>query len=184
MNRIEKNNIILVVVDIQGGLAELVVDRDRLFQKVNLLARGANILGVATVLTEQIPEKLGKTRSEIADAFVSAELITKSTFSCCGEKTFTDKLAARSEEQVLLCGIEAHICVLQTGLDLLERGYRVFVVRDAVSSRSELDRDTALDRLRDSGACIVTAEMVLYELLKTAQSEDFREILKLVKLLG
>lgn len=184
MNKIKKNNVVLVAVDIQGALAELMADRERLFRKVNLLAQGTDLLGVPKILTEQIPEKLGKTRPEVAVSLTNAELIAKSSFSCCGEDSFLDAISALRVKQVLLCGIEAHICVLQTGLDLLERGYEVFVVGDAISSRNEIDRDTAIDRLQKSGACIVTAEMALYELLQTADSQQFKDILKLVKSLS
>ncbi len=181
MNKIEKNNVVLLLVDIQGALAELMSDRERLFRKVNLLAQGADLLGIPKILTEQIPAKLGETRTEVAGALSNAYLITKSSFSCCGEAAFLDMISSLREKQVLLCGIETHICVLQTGLDLLERGYEVFVVRDAVASRDGLDHDTAIDRLQKSGACIVTAEMSLYELLQTADCDEFKDILKLVK---
>jgi len=178
---LEIQNACLVVVDVQGKLAQLMVDKESLFKNIRILIQAAKILDIPILWCQQVPESLGPTVPEIAELLAGEEPIDKACFSCCGEERFTAELNALGKEQVLLCGIEAHICVYQTAMDLMEGGLDVTVVADAVSSRTEQNRETALDRLSAEGANISSTEMTLFELLKTARHPQFREIARLVK---
>ncbi|NLH43994.1 MAG: hydrolase [Planctomycetes bacterium] len=178
---LEIQNACLVVVDVQGKLAQLMVDKESLFKNIRILIQAAKILDIPILWCQQVPESLGPTVPEIAELLAGEEPIDKACFSCCGEERFTAELNALGKEQVLLCGIEAHICVYQTAMDLMEGGLDVTVVADAVSSRTEQNRETALDRLSAEGTNVSSTEMVLFELIKTAKHPQFRDIARLVK---
>jgi len=178
---LEIQNACLVVVDVQGKLAQLMVDKESLFKNVRILIQAAQILDIPILWCQQVPEALGPTVPEIAELLAGEEPIDKAHFSCCGEERFTAELNALGREQVLLCGIEAHVCIYQTAMDLMEGGLEITIVADAVSSRTELNRETALDRMAAEGANISSTEMTLFELLKTARHPQFREIARLVK---
>jgi nicotinamidase-related amidase len=170
-----------MVVDVQERLAPAIFERERLVQNVVRLIRGAGILGVPVFATEQYRKGLGATVPEVAAALGLDIPIEKLSFSSCGAVGLTDALRAKGVSDVIVCGIEAHVCVCQTCLDLLGEDYRVFVVADAVSSRTPENCRIGLERVRDAGAVIVSTEMVLFELLEKAGSEEFKKILGLVK---
>lgn len=178
---LEIQNSCLVVIDVQGKLAQLMFDKESLFKNVRILIQAARILDIPILWCQQVPEALGPTVPEIAELLTDEEPIDKACFSCCGEERFTAELNALGREQVLLCGIEAHVCVFQTAMDLMEGGLDITIIADAVSSRTEQNRETALDRLSAEGANISSTEMALFELLKTAKHPQFREIARLVK---
>ena len=172
---------VVVFIDVQGRLAEAMADREALFAALSKLLRGATELGLPVLWTEQIPEKLGPTTPELAVLLPGGTPIPKQSFSCCGAPEFVRRLAETGRRQVLLCGIEAHVCVQQTARDLLDEGYEVEIAADAVASRSRANKEIALARLRDEGAGITCVEMALMELLRTAGSDRFRAILKIIK---
>ena len=178
---LEIQNSCLVVVDVQGKLAQLMVDKESLFKNIRILIQAAQILEIPILWCQQVPEALGPTLPEIAELLTGEEPIDKACFSCCGDERFTAELNALGKEQVLLCGIETHVCIYQTAMDLMEGGLDVTIVADAVSSRTEQNRQTGLDRLAAEGANISSTEMVLFELLKTAKHPQFKQIAKLVK---
>lgn len=178
---LEIQNTCLVVVDVQGKLAQLMVDKESLFKNIRILIQAARILDIPILWCQQVPESLGPTVPEIAELLADEEPIDKACFSCCGQEQFTAEINGLGREQILLCGIEAHICVYQTAMDLMEGGLDTTIVADAVSSRTEQNRETALDRLSAEGANISSTEMVLFELIKTSKHPQFREIAKLVK---
>lgn len=178
---LEIQNACLVVVDVQGKLAQLMFDKEFLFKNIRILIQAARILDIPILWCQQVPEALGPTVPEVAELLADEEPIDKACFSCCGDERFTAELNALGKEQVLLCGIEAHICIYQTAMDLMEGGLDVTIVADAVSSRTEQNKETALDRLSAEGANISSTEMALFELLKTARHPQFREIARLVK---
>ena len=171
----------LVVVDVQGKLAQLMWDKDRLFNNIEILVKSANILGIPILWCQQYPKALGETIEQVAAHLKDISPCDKKSFSCCGNEEFAEKLHAVGRRQFLLCGIETHICVYQTTMDLLDRDYDVEVVGDAVSSRTKENKDAGLSRIKWEGAAITTTEMALFELLGTADHEKFREIAKLVK---
>jgi nicotinamidase-related amidase len=171
---------VLIVIDVQGKLADVMQEPDNLFGNILRLTRSANELEIPVIVTEQLPEKLGPTRAELADALIDAPIISKSSFSCCAEPAFMTALAESGKKQILLCGIESHICVLQTALELLEQKFDVFVAADAVSSRAPENKRLALDRLRQHGAEITVTESALFEWMRDATHPAFRVVRKLL----
>ncbi len=171
----------LVVVDVQDKLAAVMHERERLFDGLQRLARGARALDLPVLWLEQNPQRLGATVAPVAAALEGLAPIAKMCFSCCDSGEFMARLEASGRRQVLLAGIEAHICVYQTAMDLSARGYEVHVVSDAVSSRTAENRDLALARIRDLGIAVTGVEMALYELVRVAEGERFKAILRIVK---
>lgn len=171
----------LTVVDVQGKLAQLMHSREALFKNVQILIQAAKILDVPILWCQQCPDALGPTVPEIAQPLNDNEPINKSAFSCCGEEQFNARLKDSARNQILLCGIETHVCIYQTAVDLLRQGFNVNVIADAVSSRTLENKQIAINRLADEGANITCTEMALFELLKTAEHPKFRQIAKLIK---
>ena len=171
----------LVLIDVQGRLAQLMHDRDALFDSLQRLVKGVRVLGLPILWLEQYPQGLGPTIPELAALLSDLQPVAKTSFSACGSEEFGRQLAATGRRQLLLAGIEAHVCVYQTAVDLLAAGHEVEVVADAVSSRALANRSLGLDRMQRAGASITGVEMALFGLLRTAQAPAFREIARLVK---
>ncbi len=178
---LEKENTVLVVIDVQGRLATLMQNHERLFENVNRMIKAAEVLDIPIVWTEQIPDKLGATVPEIKKNLESVELLTKSSFSCCGGPGFNERLKKLGRNQVLITGIETHVCVYQTCIDLLKGSYEVHLVKDAVSSRIDSNYHLGVERIKDAGATMTSVEMCLFEMLKVAEGDRFKEIIKIVK---
>jgi len=172
---------VLVIVDVQGKLARLVHRSEALLASIQKLIKGAQVLEIPILWTEQYPEGLGPTVPEVAGLLSGIQPISKRSFSCAGCEPFMQALEATNRRQVLLAGVEAHVCVYQTAVDLLERGYEVQVVADAVSSRSVQDRQIALAKIKDAGGSLTSTEAALFELLRVAEGAKFKEILKIIK---
>jgi nicotinamidase-related amidase len=172
---------VLMVIDMQGNLYESMQDKQFLQENVRKLIRGMQVFGIPVIVTEQIPEKLGPTIEPVAELIPEVRRIPKSDFSSCGDGKIMKALKAVERRQVLLSGIEAHVCVYQTAIDLLGFGYDVYLVADAVSSRTVLNREIGIEKMRDGGAHLTSTEMVLFELVRTAEDPRFREIFKIVK---
>jgi nicotinamidase-related amidase len=178
---LKMENVALLIVDIQGNLAHSMHGKELLFKNVQKLIKGTQVLGIPILWTEQNPQGLGPTIPEIADILSNIKPISKMSFSCCQNNRFVQALKALNRKQVLIAGIEAHICVYQTAVDLVDLGYEVQVVTDAVSSRNMENKEIGLQKMRDSGVSLTSVETALFELLKVAEGEQFREILKIVK---
>ncbi len=174
-------NSILLVIDIQGKLARLMHKREQLFRNVATLIQSASIFEIPTIITEQVPEKIGVTIPEITKLIKYYQPIAKSSFSCCGEDRFNQELETLSRKQIIVTGIEAHVCVYQTVSDLLNKSYEIQVVADAVSSRTEANKDFGLDRIKSLGGGITSTEMIICELLKSCEHPQFKEIIKFIK---
>jgi len=172
---------VLLVIDVQGKLAQLMHDQTGLFANLRRMIQGAKVLGIPILVTEQYPEGIGPTVPEVAEVLSDTTRISKICFSCCGADEFTSSLTLFDRRQVLVTGIETHICVTQTVLDLLEADYEVQVVADAVSSRTADNKRIGLERMRDAGAVITSTESALYELLGAASGPEFKAVLKLIK---
>lgn len=172
---------VLLVIDIQGTLASLMHDKDGLFKNTTGLIQAARIFDMPVLFTEQVPEKIGHTVPEIARLFGNDRPIIKKSFSCCGETAFIQQLAALNRSEIIVSGIETHVCVYQTVRDLMERRYAVQVVADAVSSRSESNKQSALERMRSLRVAVTNTEMIICELLKTSEHPRFKEIIRLIK---
>ncbi|MCD4700040.1 MAG: hydrolase [Phycisphaerae bacterium] len=177
---LEINNTLLVVIDVQGKLAQSMHEKASLFEDIAKLIKAAGVLEVPIIRTEQYPEGLGATIPEIAE-LLPGEAISKIAFSCCGERRFAEAMEKSGRNQVLLCGIETHVCVYQTAIDLLESGHEVHVVADAVSSRTAANKAIGLAKMKDAGAAVTSVETALFELLKEAEGEKFKAILRIVK---
>jgi len=156
-------------------------DREELTRKSAVLITGCRILGVPIIPTQQYTKGLGETIPEIRDALGEFEPVEKFTFSCCGNKDFTELLAKTEIKNILVTGVEAHICVQQTVLDLLERGYSVFVIADCIGSRFSVDRQYSERRMEQAGAVFSTVESVLFEMMVSADHPRRKEISNLVK---
>lgn len=176
------DNTTLLVIDVQGKLAQLMYRKEALFDNLQKIIKGAKVLELPIIWTEQVPEKLGPTLPEINQLLVGvAEPISKASFSCCGHAPFMARLQALNRQQILMTGIETHICVYQTTVDLLNQGHEVQVVADAVSSRTVENRQIGLDRIKEAGASLTSTETALFELLRVAEGPQFKEISKIVK---
>ena len=171
----------MIIVDVQQRLLPATFEPQRVVQNTVRLIQEAGILKVPIFATEQYRKGLGPTVPEVATAIPGFAPMEKLAFSACGAAGFIPALERKQVSQAILCGIEAHVCVTQTCLDLLDAGYRVFVAEDAVSSRTPENYRCGLDRMRAAGAVIVSSEMVLFELLERAGTEEFKQILNLVK---
>jgi nicotinamidase-related amidase len=176
------NNTVLIVIDVQGKLAEIMDNKEDLFANLERIIKGAQVLNIPIIWTEQVPEKLGPTLPQLSELLAPGSApIPKSSFSCCGVSSFTDTLQSLGRQQILITGIETHVCVYQTTLDLLAGGYEVQVVADAVSSRTPENRHIGLTRMQDAGAALTSTEMALFELLRVAEGSPFKQIAKIVK---
>jgi nicotinamidase-related amidase len=178
---LDEKDCCLVVVDVQGKLAGLMHDKDNLFKNIRILIQSAKILDIPILWCQQVPAALGPTVPEIAELLGGCEPVNKSSFSCCGCEEFNNKLEELGRKQVLLCGIETHVCVYQTAVDLIERDYEVDVIADAVSSRTLENKQIGLNRIAEEGARLSSTELALFEILRTADHPQFRQIAKLVK---
>lgn len=171
----------LLIVDVQERLLPVIDDREGVLKHCERLIRAAGILGVPVVATEQYPKGLGPTVEPLRALLGPEAIRSKLAFSCCGAAGWVDDLQARGRPQIVVAGIEAHVCVQQTVLDLLAEEFSVYVAADAVSSRRPLDRWAALDRLRQAGAVVTTAEAIVFEWLRVAGTPEFKAVAKLVK---
>jgi nicotinamidase-related amidase len=179
--RLSRTQAGLVVVDIQERLLPAIFESQRVVQNTVRLVQGAAVLKVPIFVTEQYRNGLGPTVLEVTAAIPGFAPLQKLAFSACGAEGFIPALEQRKVTDAILCGIEAHVCVSQTCLDLVDKGFRVFVAADAVSSRTPENYHVGLDRMGAAGAVIVSTEMVLFELLERAGTDEFKQILKLVK---
>jgi nicotinamidase-related amidase len=171
----------LVLVDVQAKLAPAMHDTEILIENLKRLVRGVRILGIPILWTEQNPAGLGSTLPEIANLLPDQKPIGKFSFSCCGSEQFREELNALNRKNMLIAGIEAHVCVYQTAADLINLQCEVQIVADAVASRSPENKLIGLEKSKSVGAGITSTETVLFELLKDAKSEKFKEIIKIVK---
>ncbi len=178
---LSKDKAVLVIIDIQGKLAALMHDKEAVYKNVNRCIQGAHILSMPLFWLEQNPAGLGSTIPEIASLLQKNSPIAKMEFSAYKNSIFRQALEQTGRKQVLLVGIETHVCVYQTAMDLLRADYEVNVVADAVSSRAKINKEIALQCMRDEGVKIVSTEMFLLEILGNASDPKFREILQIIK---
>lgn len=174
---------LLVVIDVQEALLRVMHNPDALLANVLLLMRSAPILGVPLIATTQNAARLGGLAPAAADALATnaPAPIDKLTFSCTGSEAFMAALAQSGRHQIVLCGLETHICVAQTALDLVRLGYQAHIAADAVSARTLEKHKLGMERVRDGGVLPCAAEAAVFELLGTAGTPAFRQILPLVK---
>jgi len=179
---VEPGQCALIVIDIQEKLLPPIFQKEQLIKNSQLLIRAAGILKIPTIATTQYSKGLGSTVEEI-QSLLPEQGIDKQIFSCFGSDVFCSMLKRLPGRRntVLLCGMESHICVMQTALGALREGYLVHVASDAVSSRTEWNWKIGLQRMRDAGAVISSTEMIIYELLRGSGTDAFKEMLKYLK---
>ncbi len=178
---LDRKNTLLLVINVQGKLATSMQDSSVYLSNLRTMIQSARILDVPILWVEQMPEKLGPTHSEIAALLANQEPIRKSSFSCLGSDKFDRVLTESKRSQILVTGIETHVCVYQTVCDLIKKGREVHVVADAVASRKNADKKMGLLKMRAADAQLTSTETCLFELMKVAGTEEFRQVVKLIK---
>ena len=177
---LKKENTALLIIDIQERIIKVMSEHERVVDNAVKLIRGFKALGLPIYYTEQYPKGLGPTVESIASE-LNGNAVHKMTFSCSGAGELFQELINKDIKQVVVCGVESHVCVQQTVLDLLQNGFQVNAAADAVSSRRELDLNIALRRMEKNGAEITTVESILFELLEVCGTDVFKEVSKIVK---
>ena len=178
---LNKNNAVLVIVDIQDRLAVVMKHKKKIVNNCLHLIEAAKLLNIPIVITEQYSEGLGHTINEIKEVLPSYEPLAKITFDCCKGDGFLKKITSLKRKQIIITGMETHVCVLQTCLSLLKKRYSIHLVSDAVCSRKKDDYLTGRELMRDSGAVITCTETVLFQLLEKAGTPEFKAISKRIK---
>jgi len=179
--RITKENTVGLIIDFQEKLFPAMREKEQLLKNCSILVKGLNELGLPLVVTQQYTKGLGDTLSEIKEEMPDFNFIEKRTFSCCDEPTVIEKLKELNAQNVIICGIEAHVCVLQTAIDLKEAGFNPTVVMDCVSSRTKENIELAKERFRFENIMMTSYESILFELTRSSGAPEFRTISKLVK---
>ncbi|MBM3465036.1 MAG: isochorismatase family protein [Armatimonadetes bacterium] len=181
MGKLQPERAALAVIDMQEGFRAVIPDFDAVAARIAKAVQGAHLLNVPVVVTEQYPRGLKQTAAEIRGCLNGVAVLEKMTFSSCGIEAFGSELRGRQARQVLVCGIEAHICVTQTALDLIEEGYEVHLLVDCITSRDPRSKEIALARLQPAGAIVSCLEMALFELMSTAESPQFKAVQALIR---
>ncbi len=179
--RILQENTAVVIVDIQEKLFPFIQEKDALLANCIKLVDGLHILEIPVIITQQYSKGLGQTLPVISEKFKEFSFIEKNCFSCCDEPEFMNQLSKKNKKNILLLGIEAHVCVLQTCLDLTSFGYVPVIVEDCIGSRKKNDKETALNRMRKEGALVTSYESILLELTRFAGTEKFKRISSIIK---
>lgn len=175
---LDTNNSILVIIDIQEKLVKAASNGEKTIINTSKISQAAQILSIPVIITEQYPKGLGATVESITGS--EAFIMEKSSFSAFKEPEFEQKIKSLNRKQVILCGIETHICVLQTAIDLYKNGYEVYVLKDCVSSRSEEEQNSGLELLKQYSIKVITVEIALFQWLKSSKHPQFKDIQKLI----
>lgn len=178
---LSRRNALLLVIDMQERLLRQIEKTNEVVAGAITLIKCSQILGVPTLATEQYPEGIGPTLPELTLALGSKPAIAKRTFSCCREEAFMKTFDSLGRKQVIIAGIETHVCVLQTAYDLVQKGYEVQIAENAVGSRKNADKLNAIRRMQASGIEITCVESAVFELLETSACSEFKQILPLIK---
>lgn len=181
MGILNSNNCIMLIIDVQEKLLNAVFNRDLVAQRAEVMAKAANILNVPIIITEQYPQGLGKTIESIKSSIDNNKVFEKTSFSALDNEDVFDAIKSQDKTDVILFGIETHICVSQTANALIELGYEVSVISDACGSRDEAEYLAGLSRMKENGAHIITAEIALFEWLRSSKHPNFKEIQRLIK---
>ncbi len=174
-------NSLLLIIDVQEKFREHIHNFQETMHNIVVMAEGAKLLDVPVFVTEQYPQGLGKTVREIAEVVQLAQEFEKTAFSCCQDSKFIEALKNTGRKQIVVCGIETHVCVNQTVLDLLNLDYQVHVVVDAVSSRNPENKNRGLQKMQTAGALMSSAEMSLLELVGDSGKPVFKSVQRLIK---
>ena len=178
---LKKEEVVLVLIDIQGKLAQIVDESEFVINNIATVVQGAKLLQLPILWLEQYPKGLGPTDERIAKHLTDEKVIEKITFSAYDTEEFVQALEQTGRKKILLAGIETHICVYQTATQLLANGYEVEVLADCVSSRTAGNREVGIQKMMQLGANITSVEMALFEMQQIAKGDTFKAISKLVK---
>lgn len=179
--RLKSDKAALIIIDVQTKLLAVMHDYPLLLENLKKFVQAAGVLNMPIILTEQYPQGLGPTHPEIAQLIPLVKPIDKTAFSCCLEENFINALRQLNREQLIVCGIEAHVCIYQTCRDLLEKKYEVHLLTDAIDSRRPENKQLAIQKLTHLGVNLSSVEMALFELLRDAQHPAFKTISRIVK---
>jgi nicotinamidase-related amidase len=178
---LEKENTVLILMDIQSKLISLMIEKEKLLLEIKKIVQIANIFNLPIIVTEHYPRLLGTTIEEIRRELLKEVIIKKSSFNCCESEEFNNHLNSLERRKLILVGVETHICILQTALTLIKRGYIVHIPIEATSSRTIYNKETGLNMMRDAGVIITSVETIIFQLLKKVEAKEFKEIMKIVK---
>ena len=179
--RFTKENTTALFIDFQEKLFPAMNENELLLKNTKILLEGLSILGIPITFTQQYTKGLGETISELSSLIQDFAPIEKSDFSCYGAEEYRNYLVKHHTKKIIMCGIESHVCVLQTAVDLKDGGFHPIVITDCITSRSNHSKVSALDRLRHENIMMSTCESILFELTRSAKADEFRAISKLVK---
>jgi hypothetical protein len=178
---LKKDRAVLIVTDIQGNLASLMHEREALYKNIGIMIDGIRVLDIPIIWVEQYPRGLGSTVPEVSSHLEGNKPLPKISFSSLKDPVIRERFASYSRDQVILVGIETHVCIYQTAMDLIEQGIETHVVEDGVSSRTFMNKQIGLRKIERAGGYITSVETALFELLEVAEGEAFKKIVKLVK---
>ncbi len=181
LNMLDRKECLLLVIDVQEKLVSA-LDKDTVVRRTETLVKAAKIIEIPTIVTEQYSKGLGSTVNPIKQNLdKNSPIIEKSAFSAVKEKGFMDVLKSFNKNQIVICGIETHVCVHQTASDLISEGFEVYVAKDACASRNKYEFKQGIDRMQENGAKISCVEIILFEWLKSSKNPYFKEIQALIK---
>ena len=172
---------LLLIIDVQGRLAPAVFESEKVERNIQKLIRACHVLEVPLLVTEQYPKGLGNTIPSLRELMAETVVVEKTSFSCCGSQEFMRQLRALNRNDILIAGMETHVCVYQTAIELIEFGYNVHLLTDGVSSRTEANRELGIRCIEKAGASLTSTEMAIFELLRVAEGERFKAISAIVK---
>lgn len=177
----QREESLLLIIDVQQAMVKAIDGWQETVRRINQLVNAANLLDIPILVTEHYKKGLGATMADLAAELHNATFFHKEHFSACLENDFVDTVRQFGRRKIVVAGMETHVCVLQTGLDLIGNGYQLHLVKNGVSSQFDEDWQTGLDLFRDAGAVITTAEIVIFQWARRANTDEFRKILPIVK---
>ena len=180
-SKLSPKNSLLLVIDIQEKFRPVIYEFDRVVINSRKLIQSANTLNIPIILTEQYPKGLGSTVAEIKEVLANHDQIEKVSFDCFGDSDFLNLINEKKRKNLLICGIESHVCVTQTALSAQDNGFNVYLMADAISSRKKSDYDISLRRLETEGVKLASTEMIIFQMIKDSKDRNFKELSGIVK---
>ena len=180
-NLFTNENSLVLLIDFQERFVPVLYKNDETVKNIKLLLAGTNVYSLPIIVTEQVPEKLGHTINDFKEYLHHAKFFYKKTMSCCGQIGFLEELKNRGIKRIAVCGIEAHVCVLQTSLDLIHNGFQVHLACDAITTRVPYNKEIAIEKMKSAGVIVSSVETILFEMAYTAGTDEFKKLQQLFK---